>query len=116
MTEEEQKPFPTIIYRQQDVDGSDPDLGVWVRISPDHWGVSVATFWEKPDEQTPEWKALASFDFDPCYDNQSKLVVWDEHRDPERDGGKEMLLVKDITRYVVAWEAGLPPEKKGEQA
>ena len=79
--------FQTIIFRE--VDETNNERGVWVRISPSQWGVSLATFREQPTEETPEWQAMTSVHFDPCFNNQSKITAWDEHSDPVNSDGRE---------------------------
>ena len=86
--------FQTIIFRQ--VDETDAERGVWVRMSPSHWGVSIALFKEQPTEETPEWQAMTSIHVDPCFDNRSKVTAWNEHNDPENSHGREFILVESI--------------------
>ena len=86
--------FPTIIFRK--LDETNNERGVWVRISPSPWGASIATFKEQPTEETPEWQAMTSIHFDPCFDNQSKITAWNEHNDPENSDGREFILAESI--------------------
>ena len=89
--------FQTIIFRE--VDETNDERGVWVRISPSVWGVSIATFKEQPTEETPEWQAMTSIHFDPCFDNRSKITAWNEHSDPENSDGRELILVQSIDNW-----------------
>lgn len=89
--------FETLIYRQPDE--LNPKRAVWVRIT--HWegSVSVATFRDKPTPKTPIWQSLTSFDFDPCFNNASKIFAWDEHMDPENANAVEVVLVENIDQW-----------------
>ena len=86
--------FQPIIYCQPD--DAENTRGVWVRITPSAWGVSIAEFKEQPTAETPEWQAMASIHFDPCFDNRSKINAWNEHDDPENSNGHEFVLVESI--------------------
>lgn len=89
--------FEPIIYRE--TDEAKRKRGVWVRISPSAWGVSIATFRSKPTKDTPEWKSMTSLHFDPCFMNQSKIVAWKEGEDPENSDGIEVPLIESIDAW-----------------
>ena len=89
--------FEPIIYRQEDPNF--PERSVWVRISSWEGSVTVATFREQPDAETSMCKSITSFDFDACYNDQSKLISWDEQSDPDNDDGHEVILVSSIDNW-----------------
>jgi len=89
--------FEPIIYQQEDPNNS--ERSVWVRITTFEGIVTVATFREKPDAETQVRQSITSFDFDPCCDDQSKIVSWNEHADPDNEDGREVLLVESIDNW-----------------
>lgn len=101
--------FHPIIFRE--ADETNAARGVWVRISPSQWGVSIALFKEQPTEDTPEWQAMASIHIDPCFSNQSKIIAWDEHDDPENSDGREVILVESIDGWKPQEELGQEHEE-----
>jgi hypothetical protein len=86
--------FKPIIFQQEDP--NEPERSVWVRMHSWEGAITVATFREKPTMDTPLWQSMTSFDFDPCYDNESKITYWDEHMNPEIKDGRELILVESI--------------------
>lgn len=89
--------FHPTIYRE--VDETDARRGVWVRIEPSRWGVTIATFKDEPSVGTPEWQAMTVVHFDPCFNNVSKVVAWDEHSDSENSEGQEIILVESVDEF-----------------
>jgi hypothetical protein len=89
--------FNPIIFFHKDEDN--PDQGVWVRIASYESGATITLFKRQPTTETPQWQGMATVDIDACYDNQAKVRIWDETKDPERDDPKEIPLIENIDRW-----------------
>lgn len=85
------------IFQQPDED--EPSRSTWVRIEPSHYGVSICIFKEKPDTNTPDYKAMASLHVDGCFMNQVKVQLWDENTDSEVEDPQSIILVEDVDSW-----------------
>ena len=97
-------PFQLAIYQQDDPENR--ERAVWVRIRPGESSIFLEVFREQPDADTGIQHAMASLEFAPCYENQCKMLLWKEHENPDKDDGRELVLIEDIQALMAAQEGG----------
>ena len=89
--------FVPIIYQQQDP--ANPKQSVWVRIRPGDETIIIETFRSRPTDRTEMRESITSFEYGPCYDDQSKIRLWNEKTNPDIDDGTEVVLVESLSKW-----------------